>query len=421
MLVFVEKITPRLIYAFDFVFKTRGVDYSFCTSKFEFEESAVVSKLNYSGLNLDSLRIEPSILLFEKEVEKQKVSKESFQGIECLSFDNVTDPIASVFYILSRCEEYTSEHRDHHGRFPFEQSVLAKYNWIENAICDRWSNKICSYLGLKTEGNQPIKVIPTFDVDNTYAFLYKDNKRQVLSTLKDLFSLNFKRIKERNQVLKTGVDPYDTFSRIKEIAAKFSQTKIFWLVESDGKFDRNVRITNPKHIDLIQELQTVAEINLHPSYESNSEIEKIQIEKEKLENILDSEVRGSRQHFLKLDLSSTYKALIKNGFKHDYTMGFAEHVGFRSGTARSHQWFDLSNNEVTEFIIHPFVYMDGSLKEYMNLTIEESKIRILNLYQEVHACGGDFIFIWHNETIGNSDKWKGWSDVLDYTLALKDE
>ena len=421
MLVFVEKITPRLIYTFDFVFKARGMDYSFCTSESQFEESTEISKLNYSLLKLNSSRIKPASLLFEKEVEKQKLSKESFQGVESLSFDKVIDPIASVFYVLSRYEEYIDERRDRHGRFPFAQSILSEYNWTKNAICDRWANEICSFLGLDIEKNQAPNIIPTFDIDNTYAYLYKDKKRQVLSVIKDLFSFNFKRIKERKKVLKTGEDPYDTFSRIKEIARTFSHTKIFWLVGSDGKYDRNVPIDHPKHIELIQELKTVAEINLHPSYDSNSEMKKIQIEKKELENVLGNEVSSSRQHFLKLDLTKTYKALIENGFINDYTMGFAEQAGFRAGTARSHQWFDLVNNEVTKLTIHPFVYMDGSLKEYMNLSIEESKKRILDLYQEVQTYGGDFIFLWHNETIGDYAKWKGWSEVLNYTLALNNE
>ena len=100
-------------------------------------------------------------------------------------------------------------------------------------------------------------------------------------------------------------------------------------------------------------------------------------------------------------------------------MGFAEHVGFRCGTGRAHFWFDLKLNTMTNLTIHPFAYMDGTLHEYMKLTIEESKTKIDQLREELRTFGGDFVFIWHNETIGDYGKWNGWSAVLDYTINGK--
>jgi predicted SpoU family rRNA methylase len=73
---------------------------------------------------------------------------------------------------------------------------------------------------------------------------------------------------------------------------------------------------------------------------------------------------------------------------------------------------------MTSFVIHPFAYMDGTLHEYMHLKPEDAKQVVHNLVKEVKRYGGDFVFIWHNETIGDYAKWKGWKAIFEYTLDI---
>jgi hypothetical protein len=81
-------------------------------------------------------------------------------------------------------------------------------------------------------------------------------------------------------------------------------------------------------------------------------------------------------------------------------------------------WFDLIKNERTDLMIYPFAYMDGTLNEYLHLTPEEAMHLIRSLYEEISLFGGNFTFIWHNETLNNRGKWEGWREVFNYSLNL---
>ncbi len=419
--VLIDNITNRIEYTFDFIFKLREIDYSLVTTVDEYDQALGI-KLNYSSLKNDEFSILPCGVLNEEGIRNIVVTKGVFNKMDCLSFDGEVDIIASIFYVLTRYEEYSCDFKDQHGRFPAKESVQVKNEWIEQCICDRWAVDLIKII--KAESlikKSEVKLIPTFDIDNTYAYKLKSGVHKTLSICKDLVRFNFSRLKERRAVNRGGKDPYDTFELIREIGIKNKETKLFWLIGERAEKDRNISIDIIDHQQLIISLDRDFEVNLHPSYNSNGEAESIEKEKLKLQDVLGREVIRSRQHFLRFEIPRTFNSLLTAGFSHEYSMGFSERVGFRSGTARSHFWFNLELSEVTKLRIHPFAYMDGTLNEYMKLSIAESELKVQELYNEVYEFGGEFIFIWHNETIGDYKKWNGWSDVLRFTLNLKYE
>ena len=415
--VIVDEVTNRLRYTLDFIFVLRGVPYELVMNTQDDHGEHV---LNYSRENQQS-SLEVSSLLFEDDLRNVKLDLTAFNNEECLAIDGIPDPIATVFYILTRYEEYTGISEDEHGRFPFEESILKKFNWIEKAMCDRLSIAICGSIGVDVSPVAKVKLIPTFDIDNTFAYRLKYGMREFASKTRDVLSNNKERNKERKDVKKGGKDPYDTYELIREIVQGNRDARVFWLVGDWAKKDRNVSIKEPDHKTLINEMSKSVTIGVHPSYRSFQRKDVVEMEKLRIEKIINLEVINSRQHFLRFNLPQSYECLIESGIKHDYSMGFAESVGFRCGTSRSFKWFNLQKNSETDLSIHPFVYMDGTLNEYMNLSIEESKVKINKLYNEVLSFGGDFIFVWHNETIGEYGKWKGWSEVLKHTLKLSNE
>jgi hypothetical protein len=362
-------------------------------------------------------------ILNESSLTENSVSKAYWHRNECLSFDGNPDPISSIFYVMTRMEEYNLSKTDKHNRFDGKSSLQFQYGWLEKCICDRWAMALIAEMEKELNTSFSIKMpksqlIPTFDIDNTYAYQLKKGKRKFFSKAKDVVNFNSKRIKERNAVLSgKQKDPYDTYDMIEIVAEKFP-VRLFWLIGDYGSYDKNISIEIAEHRELVQRLSSKIEIGIHPSYTSNSIPLMVRTEKERLEAAIEKPVEISRQHFLKFKFPLTYHNLISHGIKEDFTMGFADGVGFRNGTAHSFPWFDISANMETELKIRPFVYMDGTLNEYLHLSPEKAKAKIKKLFEEVQQYGGDFIFLWHNETIGEYGKWKGWRSVLDYTLSM---
>ncbi len=99
-------------------------------------------------------------------------------------------------------------------------------------------------------------------------------------------------------------------------------------------------------------------------------------------------------------------------------MGYSDLVGFRAGTSRPFKWFDLTKNEITNLTIHPLAFMDTTLNQSMKYSTLQAIDKIEALYDEVKKFGGEFSFIWHNETIGDYGIWKGWSKVFEHSLSL---
>jgi hypothetical protein len=65
--------------------------------------------------------------------------------------------------------------------------------------------------------------------------------------------------------------------------------------------------------------------------------------------------------------------------------------------------------------------MDRTLKDYLNLSKGEVFQLVEELFREVNAYGGEYVCLWHNESLGNAFGWNGWNEILEYTLTFKNE
>jgi hypothetical protein len=108
--------------------------------------------------------------------------------------------------------------------------------------------------------------------------------------------------------------------------------------------------------------------------------------------------------------------LIENDILDDYTMGYASQPGFRASICTPYYFYDLDVERETPLRINPFAVMDGTLKDYMDLTPADAFEIIDNLITEVKKVNGVFISLWHNESLSDKLRWKGWRNLYEKLL-----
>ena len=172
-------------------------------------------------------------------------------------------------------------------------------------------------------------------------------------------------------------------------------------------------VTSRKLLNQIKEVSDYCNVGLHTSFASLSRSKKLKLELNRLMEIIHTEVLYTRQHFIKLDIPKMYRNLVKFGVKHDFSMGFASRPGFRAGTCNPYLFYDLDLENEMDLTIHPFMIMDVTLNDYMNLSPSDSLSLIKDIINEVKNVNGDFISVWHNESLNFQDRWSGWKGVYE--------
>ncbi len=418
----------RFYYAVKLVLnQVGGVDYQIVHTKEKLEK--VNRVINYSGERIEgSFQIHPYGLLSEKDYRKFDVNFD-YGGEEKLKlflteFDDLGfDVFSAAFFLASRLEEYWKFEPDEHGRYTSVNSVMHKLGVLHLPLINIWVKvllkKVSSFFKEEYNLKSQFKVINTIDIDNAWAYKNKGVYRSLGGVSRAILKGNLTEVKERLKIIAfEKKDPYDTYSYINETTKEKQVESIYFFLLGDrAEYDKNVSHKEPELIALIQNLSKKHKIGVHPSYQSYLNLGIQKQEKERLEKITGSEVILARKHFLKLSIPETYRIFEKIGIKEDYTMGYADNVGFRAGICTPFTFFDVLEDRETSLVIHSFAYMDGTLNQYLKLNREESIQKIKQLKAEVEAAQGEFIGVWHNETLNDRGLWKGWKAVYEEGLS----
>ena len=429
LLIYTPRITKRLSFILRLLLNdVIGIEMV-VTSRIDEYLSCRGPKLAYGACpSPGELYMASSGLLFETGISGKELRYFDFEGSRAFFpvYDDGSlfpfDMLSSSFFLVSRYEEYLPHIRDIHGRFQARSSEAYKQGFLRRPLVNIWAimlkNKISErYPGVKFN-NRTFRFIPTYDIDAAYSYRHKGFTRGFGGFLRAAIQGDFSEIKHRTRVLLyLDADPFDTFPKQFEWQEKYNLNPVYFILFADyGLNDKNIPVNNRYFQALIKSIADYAEVGIHPSYGSFSKPDKLGEEIARLSKVLRREITSSRQHFLKVELPATYRNLINLDIERDYSMGFASELGFRAGICDPFNFFDLDLDIETNLRVYPFAVMDGTLNDYLKLKPEEAFDNIKPMLNEVKSVGGTFISLWHNESLSDKGRWKGWLPVYEELL-----
>ncbi len=424
LLIYTPKITKRVNYIFKLIFgQILGTSFE-VTSLSDKYLAYEGPKLTYAPTPFgNELFFQSSEILYQTGIEGQNINVIIFEKTKCffqvyhhqslLPFD----PFAASFFLVTRYEEYLPFIKDEFGRFEAAQSLAHKNGFLRKPIVNNWVDIIRDLLKLQFPDlkfkERKFSFTPSIDIDNAYSYKHKGTVRTIGGIVSDLIKFQFSAILERLMVL-AGLqnDPFDTYGLLLQLQKKYDLKPLYFILLGDySDYDKNIPANSRNFQTLIKSLADYGEVGIHPSFYTLENPEKLKVEIDRLSRIVNREITKSRQHFLRLSFPSSYRNLINLDITDDYTMGYASSPGFRAGICDPYYFYDLDLETETNLRIHPFQVMEGTLKDYLQKDTDQSLEIIKMLIDEVRSVNGTFISLWHNESLSNAKRWRGWNEV----------
>lgn len=430
MLIYIPETTQRHLYVFTHIFEHYRVNFCITNSIKEFE-NFTGPKFTYGTILSDAYPgFFSSGLLEQSSIIPQEISTGNYCEIPVIFKHDKKESVlpydvfSAVFFMLSRYEEYLPHSKDKHQRFLATESLAYKMNFLKIPVVDYWlqhlADKLHKLFPELVFNSNSYSFIPTYDIDIAWAYLHKGIFRNAGGLIRDFLKLNLSAVFTRiSTIFGLKADPYDSYQLQFNLQEKYQLNPIYFIHPGTyGKYDKNVSLLNKHFIKLLGLIDAKAKIALHPSYLSTENSELLKQELKMLGNVFGRKILHARQHFIKICFPDTYRAYVSSGITDDYSMGYATHSGFRAGTSKPFKWYDLLAENPTTLTIHPFALMEGIYKYENSGGLENMLAETEFLIKHIRKTEGTFICIWHNESLGNNAKWRGWSNLYEQMIKL---
>ena len=327
------------------------------------------------------------------------------------------DVFASVFFMLTRWEEFVSRERDTHGRFPAEKALACKAGFLDRPVVNEYAEllrQMFARLGWQPpRPKRRFSMTVTCDVDRPRLWWSAADRLRTLGGC----ILRRGDFREAGFWLKNHIfrqkDPYDVFDEWLDLFEKNGLTGHFnFLGKRPPSSDCWYPLEHPFIVKLIRKIAARGHVTgFHPSYEAFGDAGLFRQELESLQAVSPAPVTSGRQHYLRFAAPHTWQMWEDAGMDWDSTMGYPEAEGFRCGICQDFPVFNFLTRQTLRLREKPLLAMDVTLALYRKYTPETAFERLQQLRKQVEKHSGEFVLLWHNSS-WNTYFWAPWREVF---------
>ena len=329
------------------------------------------------------------------------------------------DIFASIFFMISRWEEYVNPNKDFHLRFSAFDSHAYKFNYLDRPLVDEYIDflwNILLELGIDYKRKTNLKkVYISHDIDSIYTWQsWKQILRVAIGDIikRKNITLARKNIVEyfsiKNNLIK---EPYDTFDYLMDISEKNNiKSRFYFMSNGQTSYDKRYDINDKKCIQYIQNIKNRGHIiGFQASYNTYLDSNLLKNEKDELEFAINMKVKEGRGHYLRFSVPYTWQLWDDCGMEIDSTCGYANKEGFRCGTGNEYSVFNILTREQLQLKERPLIVMDCTMLVYQQFTDNERN----KIIKHITDNNSDFTMLWHNSQITNLDFY---NNILEFLI-----
>ena len=183
-----------------------------------------------------------------------------------------------------------------------------------------------------------------------------------------------------------------------------------WLIDPSYNVIKNKMLQSK----LKQLIKDNFEVGLHGSYLSAVSESQLVREKDLLEHIIEHEVNKIRQHWLRYEETMT-PVLHNKYFRYDSSLGWNDHMGFRSGCVSQYRPYDHNQQKPFNHFEIPLVIIDSQIFDYGADRIDALAEKVFIILSSLKNFKTSHISVsWHQRVQSKDYRWHGiFEKVID--------